>query len=132
MTKPTILLVEDEIDLLQGTAAAVRHALPHYDVIEATTIEEAEEVVVDLEASGESLALAVVDHVLGGQTGMCLLEVLRERFPSTPLMLFTGRASPDIEDEARANGVRVMWKPVRLSRLLGEMTEMLQSGTAIN
>ena len=62
MTKPTILLVEDEVDLLQGTAAAVRHALPRYEVMEATTIEEAEEVVVDLEASGEPLALAVVDH----------------------------------------------------------------------
>lgn len=128
MAKPVILLVDDEVDLLQGTAAAVRHALPQYEVLEAATVEEAEEFLLDLEAADEHLALAVVDHILGGATGMGLIEVLRERFPNAPLMLFTGRATPAVEDEARAHGVRVMWKPVRLRQLLGEMTELLRSG----
>lgn len=125
MLKPVILLVDDEVDLLQITAEAVRRMLPGYAVVAARSLEEAEEVVVDLEASAQPIALAVVDHVLGGTTGLALLEAIHRRFPEARLMLFTGRATPDVEDRARERGVRVMWKPIRLKRLLGEMTQLL-------
>jgi len=127
MLKPVILLVDDEVDLLQVTAEAVRRALPGYTVVAARSLEEAEEVVVDLEASAQPIALAVVDHVLGGTTGLVLLDAIRQHFPEARLMLFTGRATPEVEDRARERGVRVMWKPIRLRHLLGEMSQMLGS-----
>ena len=125
MSRPVILLVDDEIDLLAVTAEAVRRAFPTYEVVEARSTEEAEEAVQDLQASDEALALACVDHVLGGTSGLGLLEGLRERFPTTRLMLFTGKAPPDVEDRARRSGVHVTWKPVRLKQLVGEMVGLL-------
>lgn len=125
MSKPVILLVDDEIDLLQVTAEAVQRALPAYSVVSAHSVEEAEEAVVDLEAADQPIALAVVDHVLGGSTGLSLLEAIRDRFPDAQLMLFTGRAGPEVEDRAQKSGVRVMWKPTRLKHLLGEMGLLL-------
>jgi DNA-binding NtrC family response regulator len=125
MLKPVILLVDDEVDLLQVTAEAVRRALPGYAVMAARSLEEAEEVVEDLEAAAQAIALAVVDHVLGGTTGLVLLDAIHARFPDARLMLFTGRATAEVEDRARERGVRVMWKPIRLKQLLGEMSQML-------
>ena len=127
MGQPVILLVEDEVDLLQVTAEAVRRSLPGYTVLEATGADEARRVLGDADGP---LALAVVDHVLGGTPGLGLLEHLREQHPHTSLMMFTGRASPAVEERARAHGVHVTWKPVRLQQLLGEMTELLEGRAA--
>lgn len=122
MSKPVILLVDDELDLLQVTAEAVRRALPTYEVVAARSPEEAAEAL--LSADGPP-ALACVDHVLGGASGLGFLEALRERFPSIRLMLFTGKAPADVEDRARQSGVHVTWKPVRLKQLVGEMAGLL-------
>ena len=125
MSKPVILVVDDEVDLLGINVTAIERALPAYDVIGSRSVEEAEAVVSDLDSASVPLALAVVDHVLGGSTGLHLLETLRLRYPDVPVIMCTGRASADVEERARAVGARVLWKPVRLAKFLDEVTAMV-------
>lgn len=123
----TILLVEDEDDLLQILSEAVELTLPAYEVRRASSIDEADTVIRDLEASGGQLALVVVDHLLGGRTGLDFLETLRARTPGLPCMLYTGQAPPEVEERAQNRGIRVVWKPIRLKVWLGEVRELLAS-----
>lgn len=129
--KPVILLLDDEADLLQVLSEALGATLPAYDIVGSTSFEEAEQVLVDIEASaGRRLSLVVVDHMLGGRTGLEFLERLHARFPRVPSILFTGQASEDVEDRARAFGARVLWKPIRLRSWLGEVRSLLADAVA--
>lgn len=125
--KPVILLLDDERDLLQVLRDALGAALPQYEVVGSTCFEEAERV---LHALDDRLSLVVVDHMLGGRTGLDFLEQLRHDFPDLPSMLLSGQATPDVEARARTLGARVMWKPVRLRHWLGEVQELLAAGQA--
>lgn len=126
MSRPVILLVDDESDLLQVIAMAVGRALPSYEIMSAGSLAEAEGCLRDIEQGERPLALAMVDHTLGGAgTGMSLLAAIRERFPRAATFLFTGKAADTVEDDARATNTRVLWKPLRLATLLGEVTGAL-------
>lgn len=124
--KPVILLLDDEADLLQVLSDAIGATLPAYDVVGSTSFEDAERVLAELDGDPDrELSLVVVDHMLGGRTGLEFLERLRVSFPDVPSILFTGQASPDVEERARSFGARVLWKPIRLRQWLGEVRDLL-------
>ena len=135
MSRPVILLVEDEQDLLTILATAIARSMPTYEVVSLASLGEAHGCLAGLEASGTRLACALVDHVVAGpvapddepQNGVELLEQIRRSFPDASTFLFTGRALPNVEARARATGARVLWKPMRLKTLLGEVEDALAS-----
>src|SRR5690606_2808190 len=120
------LLLDDEVDLLQVLSDALGATLPAYEVVGSTTFEDADAALSAFEdADSHELSLVVVDHMLGGRTGLEFLERVRARLPDVPSILFTGQASPDVEDQARRFGARVLWKPIRLKQWLGEVRDVL-------
>ena len=121
--KPIILLVDDEEDLVGVLEEAIGLSLPAYRAVGSTSVDDAEDALASL-GEGE-LSLVCVDHRLGGRTGLEFIEDLRRRYPSVPSVLFTGQASPMDEVRAQAVGARVLWKPIRLSRWIAEIQEML-------
>jgi DNA-binding NtrC family response regulator len=136
MGRRAILLVDDEPDLLQTLSVAVGRACPSNEVIAASSAEEAQARLADFEADGGTLALALVDQVLGGgasEGGMALIRSVRGRYPNAPTFLFTGRATAVIEAEAQASGTRVLWKPLKLSALLDAVATALgdQAGLTV-
>ena len=125
MSNAVILIVEDEPDLLQVMMSSITHAMSDYEVKSATSIDEAERVLSELEEAAGELALVVVDHVLGGRTGLELLESLSQRHPRVPTLMFTGQAPVGVELRARQVGARILWKPAKLKSLLGEVQTLL-------
>jgi DNA-binding response OmpR family regulator len=121
MDAPVILVVDDEEDLLQLMSAAINVAFPAYVVRTVSSAAEALAALDAISASGERLALAVVDHVLDGSSGLDLIRAVRERHEGARVLMYTGRATPGVEAEATAAGARVLWKPMRLKALLGEV-----------
>lgn len=121
MSKPVILLVDDEVDLLQLMETALGRAFAAYDVRGATTYDEAEGLVRTLRAADGTLSLLIVDHVLGGRTGLEFIGVVRDAFPDVPALMVTGQAPHQVEADAHAAGARVLWKPMRLRVLLDEV-----------
>src|SRR5690606_7030210 len=96
-----------------------------YQTLAVGSLEEAEARLAELEASGTPLALVVTDHVLGRRTGLDLPTPVHDRFRDVLPVLLPGQAPPRIERAARAVGARVIWKPLRLSQLIGQVTELL-------
>ena len=122
--KPVILLIDDEEDLLGVLRDAIDLRLPGYRAVTSPSLEHAEEALSTL-GDAERLSLVVADHRLGGRTGLDFLEEIKERYPDVPTVLLTGQASPSVEERAQATGTRVLWKPMRLSQWIGEVSELL-------
>lgn len=123
-----VLLVEDEPDLLQVLVTALERALPGYDILAASSADEAEARLAGLLSRGDTLALVVADHQLSGdRTGLDLIIAVRAAHPDVATMLLTGSASRDVADEARVVGATVLWKPVRLATLLAEVRAAMQA-----
>lgn len=121
-TKPVILLLDDEKDLIEVLRDALDLSLPGYRAVASTSVEDAESV---LESLAQAPSLVCVDHKLGEKTGIDFLESLQQRYPGVPKILFTGQAPPGVELRARRLGARVLWKPFGLSQWIGEVREML-------
>ena len=123
--KPVILVLDDEVDLLQILEEALRYGVPDYDIRAITTVEQAESVLQDIQQHDGRLALAIVDHMLGGASGIDFLEHLRKSHPDVPAILFTGQAPAAVEARAAALEVKVLWKPLQLSTWLQEVRQQL-------
>ena len=121
-TKPIILLLDDEKDLIDVLRDAIGLSLPEYETVASTSVEDAELVLSNLDGAP---CLVCVDHKLGEQTGIDFLERFQKRYPGVPKMLFTGQAPPGVEERAAALGARVLWKPFGLAQWIGEVRGML-------
>lgn len=131
MARPVILLVDDEADLLHILSTALTRRLPDYDVLAAGSAAEAEQRLAQLSTEGRQIAAAVVDHQIpptaSAPTGLAILAESIAHWPKMRGFLFTGHATIDVEAEATRQGVEVLWKPLRLSELLGHVVEALDA-----
>lgn len=98
----TILVLEDEAEV---RAALERDLLPFADTVRlevASNVEEAWEVIEELNDDGDLLALALCDHRMPGTTGVdFLIQMMSdERTAATRKVLVTGQAQ--LEDTVRA------------------------------
>jgi len=76
-------------------------------------------------------ACLVTDVRMPGMTGLDLLDVLRTREPSLPIILISGDADAGASAHPRAAGaVRVLLKPFASEDLLGALTEALDRDRA--
>ena len=128
MSTPGILLVEDEADLLEVMAFAARRSLPEYEIIPVSNAADAYAAVQSLHDQGRNLAMAMVDHFLGETSGLDIVKHLRGLYPQTPVLMLTGQATPDVEARAGEFGVRVLWKPMQLKKIVQEIRNAIDAG----
>jgi len=86
---------------------------------EVTSVETGDEALALLNGPDQGFHILVTDIHMPGQTdGICLARIVRERFPSVPIIYTTGR--PDALDRAGLPGGRVstLVKPYKPSRLI--------------
>jgi two-component system NtrC family sensor kinase len=106
----SVLLVEDNKDVAEATVAmleilgcTVRHAM-------------AAEPALDILASGERFDLVLSDIVMpGGTDGVQLARTVRERFPSTPVLLTTGYSNA--AQKAANEMFPILLKPYQIEAL---------------
>ena len=66
----------------------------------------------------QSYDLALVDAIMPGMDGLDLLDQIRVRWPGLPVVMFTGKAKEDVEQEALDRGaVDYLYKPVVIAEL---------------
>ena len=109
-----VLLVEDE--WLIRTIMCEELVDAGFDV---TPVETGDDALAVLEGLQSDFRLLVTDIHMPGQTdGLCLARIVRERFPSVPIIYTTGR--PDALDRAGLAGGNVLTlvKPYKPSRLI--------------
>lgn len=117
-TKPRILVVEDDLNVLQGIVAGLTRA--GFDVSVAMDGETAEQRVQD-----ESFDLVVLDLMLPRQSGFDVLEATRGRV-STPFLVLSARTELEARlDSFAAGAVDYVAKPFFVEELVARIRTRL-------
>ena len=116
MTKPRILVVDDEPSVRQLVAGALRRR--GFEVIEA---EDGIQALTAIDEPG--LALMLSDVEMPGMDGFSLAEIVRSRRPECGILLMSGRILED-----RASGYPFLQKPFMPSRLMASIAQVMQAG----
>ena len=121
MTKPCVLLVDDQRDivrLLHSTLQTLGHDL---DIVDAPSGEEAL-----LEASRRSIDLLVADYLLPGISGVELMRKIKAKNPDMRVIFISGMTERKARDEMlNAGAVAIFDKPVPLADFLDAVERSL-------
>jgi two-component system, response regulator, stage 0 sporulation protein F len=97
---PTILVVEDEPDILLILRRMVRDLTSGHDIVAvrdgATALAE---------ASQRSVSLLITDYHMAGMNGLALATQLKQRTPAARIAMITAYDTPELRNQARACGV---------------------------
>lgn len=119
----TILVLAPHPELVES----IRAGLPpeQYRVVHRVSIEEAEPLLTHGMAS-----ICVLDHDLNGVQGSWLVEKIRRKAPSMPLVVIAGVRQPEWEEDACLKGVKqVFGKPFR-PRLFEAVLQQLDTAAS--
>lgn len=96
MSKPIILAVDDDKEVLQAIARDVRREYGEkFRIVRADSGAQALEVLRQLKVSGDAVALMLVDQRMPGITGVEMLSEARQLFPEAKRTLLTAYADTD-------------------------------------
>lgn len=115
-----ILLVEDEESLLNALKTSLSDK--GFEVHGVTEFEQAVELI-----ESQSFDMIIADYLLGRETGIEILKVVREKLPKTHRVLMTGH----IDDPEIAQGMRqgiihkLLAKPMSEKQFSGEIAKLL-------
>lgn len=122
--KPTILVVEDEPDILMLVGLTLERA--GFEALRAVSGSEAIEKLREAEP-----ALVILDLRLPDMDGWMVLEEGRRmgRLRNSPVIILSAHASPSTIATAEERGAaRYFTKPFRPSELVEEVRELLRAG----
>jgi hypothetical protein len=115
-----ILVVDDEKIILELTSMVLRSN--GYEVLTAESGAKGLEVV-----ERETPAVVLLDYMMPGMDGMTALRRIRERFPSTYVIMFTGKGSEEIAVELmKAGASDYILKPFSNQDLIERIDNVLR------
>lgn len=97
----TFLIVEDHPLFREALENAVRSSTPDAEILEATSIDGA----LDVLSSGDGVDLILLDLSMPGTTGLSGLVRIRKAFPRTPVVVVSGHQNPQIVASVLSLGV---------------------------
>ncbi len=129
MSKPTILCVDDERNVLFTLRNQLMRYFPDFMIEIAESAEEALEVVEDLLDNGLEVPLVIADQIMPRMKGDQFLIELHDRHPKILKVMLTGHASAEVVGNVvnRASLYRFMSKPWNKQDLQLTVSEALQS-----
>lgn len=119
----TILVVDDDEDVLASIRDVLRYAIADANVETARSAREA------LRQLRRRKADAIVtDYRMPGMDGLQLTQAVRRDSPSTPVIMVTAFRDRDVEDAAEGLGIgRVVHKPFDIAELVDAVRAGLDS-----
>lgn len=90
-----ILCIDDQREVLNSLVEDLAPLEEHLEIEATENVDEAWEVIEDIDAAGNYLAVVISDHIMPGTTGVDFLISLRKdpRFTSAKKVLLTGLAT---------------------------------------
>lgn len=99
-----ILIADDHPLFRQALALAVARVRPEARVVEAGTLAAAARAVEEVKASGEALALILLDLKMPGAVGYSGIALLHAECPDVPILVVSSAEGAAAAEEARAFG----------------------------
>lgn len=114
-------MVDDEASVLTTYRLILQQQ--GYEVVAAATSWEAIEAL-----QARNFDLVLCDFSLEQQhSGFEVIDVARQRDPNVPCVLLTGYATLETADQAKHNGIEVMFKPIDIAEFLNTTAALLRS-----
>jgi CheY-like chemotaxis protein len=121
MPVPTILLVDDQRDIVRLLHSSLQTLGHELDIIDAPSGEEAL-----LEASRRRIDLLVSDYLLPGISGVELMHKIRVRSPELKVIFISGMTERKVRKEmVNAGAVAIFDKPIPLADFLDAVERTL-------
>src|SRR5688572_5582318 len=121
MAAPSVLLVDDQRDIVRLLHASLKTLVHELEIIDAPSGEEAL-----LEASLRRIDLLVADYLLPGISGVELMHKIRARNPSLKVIFITGMTERKARNEMlNAGAVAMFDKPIPLADFLDSVERSL-------
>lgn len=110
--KLKVLVVDDEASVLMTYRLILEQQ--GYDVVAAATSREAIDAVKE-----KDFDLVLCDFSLEQQhSGFEVIDAARKKDPNVPCVLLTGYATLETADQAKQNGIEVLYKPIDIAEFL--------------
>lgn len=95
MSKPVILCVDDQQEVLSAVHREISVFESDYEIIDCESAPEAEEVINEINVADRNIALIICDHIMPGENGIDFLARLNkdDRFKNIRRIILTGLAS---------------------------------------
>ena len=95
MSKPVILCVDDQREVLSAIRREMSVFESDYELVESESAREAEEVLNELNDANQTVALVICDHIMPGENGVDFLARINHdsRNKNIRKILLTGLAS---------------------------------------
>ena len=74
--------------------------------------------------------LVITDFLMPGLTGLDVAEAIRARGRTTPIVMISGHAEPDVQRRAVQAGLRFLRKPVSLAQFEAAIAEVVEPAAA--
>src|SRR5215208_3376101 len=121
MSTPTILIVDDQRDIVRLLHSTLQTLGQPLDIIDAPSGEEAL-----LEASRKKVDLLVADYLLPGISGVELMRKIRARNPELKVILITGMTDRKYRNEMLSAGAQAIFdKPIPMADFLDSVERSL-------
>jgi DNA-binding NtrC family response regulator len=119
--KPRVLVVDDESSVLITYKLILEQQ--GYAVMAAISSQEAKQAIEENEFD-----LILCDYSLEQQhTGFEVIAAARARKPELPAVLLTGYATLETTDQARKDGIGVLFKPIDIAEFLSTTSAFLRN-----
>ncbi len=129
MAKPNIICVDDQRDILATLKKELQFFREYVKIFYCESADEAENILDEIDAKGEHLAVIICDHVMPGKSGVEFLgEVNNDiRFQKTKKLLLTGLATHEDTIEAinKAKIDRYVGKPWETHDFINKVRTLL-------
>lgn len=129
MEKLFVICVEDQREVLNTISGQMSFFEEYVELEECESAAEAEELIEEIDANGDMLALIISDHVMPGKSGVDFLITIQEdgRFTATKKILLTGQAThiDTIEAINRATINNYIEKPWKADDLRSKVSILL-------
>jgi CheY-like chemotaxis protein len=114
MTNQTVLIVDDSRLARMMIRAFIEAKHKDWTIIEAADSQEALE-----KSSGQQCDVISIDYNMPGMNGLELATLMKERFPSAKIAIFTANAQDSIRNQAVAQGLEFIVKPITEDKVAG-------------
>jgi CheY-like chemotaxis protein len=116
-----ILLVDDDVFIIRLLTLLLRKS--KYDILSATDGQDAIRLL-----SEQSVDMIIADLMMPKMDGITFLHWLRQEAKATlPVLILTGMATQDAEEQALAAGATaILYKPIKINELLEKIQQLEQ------
>jgi YesN/AraC family two-component response regulator len=120
MAGTTILIVDDDINLLDGLKRSMREKQNIWNQVYASSANEALNIL-----ASQKIDVIITDYKMPGVDGLELLSIIKEKYPDTKRILLTGQSENEVFESAKDIAHLYLSKPCPVTDIINAIDKII-------